>query len=147
VVRVREEVMTTAPLVVIEEAERAERLNPALFQLAARTDSQIREAVAAAVGCIGDPAGWPILLRLLEDPRPEVRARAAFASHRLVGAPPESLLKMLRRRAEAEEDALVLRALLFALSRLDRSDGALARLGIIHRQGRARAALGPRCVG
>ena len=51
----------------------------ALERAAQHPDSLIREQAALAVGRIGDPAGTPILLRLLDDPDTTTRADAAFA--------------------------------------------------------------------
>ena len=51
----------------------------ALQRAAQHPDSLIREQAALAIGRIGDPAGTPILLRMLDDPDTTTRADAAFA--------------------------------------------------------------------
>lgn len=50
-----------------------------MAQAAAHRDYVVRRRAALAIGRIGDPAGTPILLDLLDDPSPAVRQDAAFA--------------------------------------------------------------------
>jgi len=50
-----------------------------LQRAAQNPDSLLREQAAVAIGRIGDPAGVPLLLTLLNDPDTTVRVNAAFA--------------------------------------------------------------------
>lgn len=61
-------------------AEDARDFRPELFRRAlSAPDSLVRIKAALAVGRIGDPAGTPLLLRLVDDPDTTVRPYAAFA--------------------------------------------------------------------
>ncbi len=70
----------------------------ALQRAARHPDSLVRAQAALAIGRIGDPAGTPLLLRLLDDPDTTTRADAAFALGMLgdTSAAPE-----LARRVDA----------------------------------------------
>ena len=50
-----------------------------MAEAASHRDYVVRRRAALAIGRIGDPAGTPILLELLDDPAPVVRQDAAFA--------------------------------------------------------------------
>jgi HEAT repeat protein len=55
-----------------------QRYEPVVVAQAMRGDEALREAAAVALGRVGDPGGASYLEELLADPRPAVRAAAAF---------------------------------------------------------------------
>ena len=100
---------------------RASLRDPALAELAALDDAGFRKLFAAnpvkrigrarflrnvliAIGNSGDKALVPAVRRLIEDPSPLVRAMAAWALKRLLGADDFAALAEPRRRAESDPE-------------------------------------------
>ena len=59
--------------------EDARRFDPLLIDAARHPEPTVRRRAALALGRIGDPAGVPALLELLDDAEPGIRTDAAFA--------------------------------------------------------------------
>lgn len=108
------------------------------------TSAHVREAAALAFASVQSPAGIPCLTEALTDPRPAVRATAAFA---LGFVADSAALEPMADAAAAERDTSVQRALLSAsflamqrLGRLTDPNAALFYLRSSHGHERARAA-------
>ena len=91
----------------------------ALQRSARDPDSLIRAQAAVAIGRIGDAAGVPLLVPLLDDPDTTVRAQAAFS------------LGMLRDASAADELARRVEAFPAVASGADQAEivTALAKIG------------------
>ena len=91
----------------------------ALQRAAENPDSLLREQAAVAIGRIGDPAGMPLLLTLLNDPDSTARTNAVFA------------IGLLRDSAGGAELARRIQAFPAVVSSRDQIEmvAALARIG------------------
>ncbi|MCP4600594.1 MAG: hypothetical protein GY847_08700 [Proteobacteria bacterium] len=118
VVQIEENADTINPFIQIDIAEDRRVLDLKLTDLAGRTDVEMRERIAMAVGRIGDPDGASILLGLLNDVDPRVRDAAAFASGLLGDRIPPELKTALIAGLESEKRPEGFTALLDALGRV-----------------------------
>ncbi len=103
------------PLAVIDKAEDQRALKPGVIALVDRTEVEIRERLATAIGRIGDAKGSATLAKWLFDPAPQVQDAAVFASQLLGDNASNALKQAVIKQLDKEKRTSGIVALVGAL--------------------------------